>query len=247
MVREYGRGRMPLPCRSGWKSAYGPMPRAPCGSSRAGSSMERSRRSRSSPRPPARCRSRQLTSGPPVRRVERPWPYSWKMIPFSKSPSRIPGWSGASARCPTSARQDGGADRVAVGLGDARRTGSSAAPSSASRSGPASVRAAAGREDERLAPAALARAALVDVLAAGVAAGRDCDPRRRRARVVRGDAAVPDVRRTGRRRRRSWPEARSAPNRRRSRRRPGRRRGSGIRAGCRARGTSACGRPRRGG
>ena len=29
---------------------------------------------------------------PPVSRVEIPWPYSWMTMPFSKSPSRTPGW-----------------------------------------------------------------------------------------------------------------------------------------------------------
>ena len=38
MLREYGRGRMPAALRLAWKSAYGPMPRGPCGSSRRGSS-----------------------------------------------------------------------------------------------------------------------------------------------------------------------------------------------------------------
>ena len=44
MSREYGRGRMPSPWRSGWNSAYGPMPRGWSGSSSAGSSSSVSAR-----------------------------------------------------------------------------------------------------------------------------------------------------------------------------------------------------------
>ncbi len=35
-----------------------------------------------------------------MRRLETPWPYSWKMIPVSKSPSRIPGCAGCLRTVP---------------------------------------------------------------------------------------------------------------------------------------------------
>src|ERR671915_171592 len=101
MLREYGRGRMPLPCRFGWNSAYGPIPRGPSGSSSAGSSTRLIAGWSLQPPPACSLPLRQfIVFGPPVRRFETPWPYSWMMIPFSRSPSRMPGWLGCLRTVP---------------------------------------------------------------------------------------------------------------------------------------------------
>ena len=130
-----------------------------------------------------------------MRRFETPCPYSWMMIPFSKSPSRMPGWLGCLRTLPVvgpaviaaliaspSAGVMLATGMVGGGRRHARRSGSAPLPPSYAQRRCA-VRAGGAR---------LPR--LDDVLAAGVAAGDDRDRvAGRRGRVVGGDAAVPGV------------------------------------------------------
>jgi hypothetical protein len=67
------------------------MPRGPSGSSRAGSIITALAYQSLHPSPICSLPDRQLTVGPPVRRLDTPWVYSWTMMPFSRSPSRIAG------------------------------------------------------------------------------------------------------------------------------------------------------------